>query len=158
MILVGNKSDLKADRKVTEAEATKKAQSLKVEYVESSAKVRENVDLAFHELVRSIRFVAAAVPCRLSDHLPRAVCVAGCFGFVAEASLCAAPALFAATPSQIRQHCSRVSTAHTLSAFRPALQEIQEEQRARAHQRQAQEQRNQVPAVVMPGPGRLPQP
>lgn len=55
MILVGNKSDLKADRKVTEAEATKKAQSLKVEYVESSAKVRENVDLAFHELVRSIR-------------------------------------------------------------------------------------------------------
>lgn len=55
MILVGNKADLHADRTVSEEEAKKKAETLKVSYVESSAKLRLNVDMAFHELVRNIR-------------------------------------------------------------------------------------------------------
>jgi len=55
MILIGNKSDLESDRTVTEAEGKAKGADLKVTYVETSAKLRSNVDLAFHELVRIIR-------------------------------------------------------------------------------------------------------
>ncbi|KAI6225121.1 Ras-like protein 2 [Aphelenchoides fujianensis] len=55
MILVGNKSDLEAQRQISREEAEGWARSLQVPYVECSAKYRQNVDQIFHDLVRSIR-------------------------------------------------------------------------------------------------------
>ncbi|KAJ3593614.1 hypothetical protein NHX12_005948 [Muraenolepis orangiensis] len=55
MILVGNKADLDPQRQVTQEEGQQLARQLKVTYMEASAKVRMNVDQAFHELVRVIR-------------------------------------------------------------------------------------------------------
>lgn len=55
MILVGNKADLDLQRQVTQEEGQQLARQLKVTYMEASAKVRMNVDQAFHELVRVIR-------------------------------------------------------------------------------------------------------
>lgn len=55
MILVGNKADLEQQRQVTQEEGQQLARQLKVTYMEASAKIRMNVDQAFHELVRVIR-------------------------------------------------------------------------------------------------------
>lgn len=55
MILVGNKSDLDHERQVTTQEGKDLGKSLKIFHLETSAKQRVNVDLAFHELVRIIR-------------------------------------------------------------------------------------------------------
>ncbi|PWA18868.1 hypothetical protein CCH79_00005092, partial [Gambusia affinis] len=54
MILVGNKADLELQRQVTQEEGQQLARQLKVTYMEASAKIRMNVDQAFHELVREI--------------------------------------------------------------------------------------------------------
>ncbi|XP_057409368.1 ras-related protein R-Ras2 isoform X1 [Balaenoptera acutorostrata] len=56
MILIGNKADLDHQRQVTQEEGQQLARQLKVTYMEASAKIRMNVDQAFHELVRVIRF------------------------------------------------------------------------------------------------------
>ncbi|XP_038639292.1 ras-related protein R-Ras2-like [Scyliorhinus canicula] len=55
MILIGNKADLEHQRLVTKEEADNLARQLKVTYLEASAKIRLNVDNAFHNLVRAIR-------------------------------------------------------------------------------------------------------
>lgn len=55
MILVGNKADLEQERQVSGPEGKSLADNLSIEHVETSAKQRVNVDLAFHELVRIIR-------------------------------------------------------------------------------------------------------
>ncbi|CAD7671551.1 unnamed protein product [Nyctereutes procyonoides] len=70
MILIGNKADLDhqrqvrrnvaagkpiVDNHVTQEEGQQLARQLKVTYMEASAKIRMNVDQAFHELVRVIR-------------------------------------------------------------------------------------------------------
>ncbi|KAK3562005.1 hypothetical protein QTP86_023459 [Hemibagrus guttatus] len=55
MILVGNKADLEQQRQVSPEEGQQLARQLKVTYMEASAKIRMNVDQAFHELVRVIR-------------------------------------------------------------------------------------------------------
>lgn len=55
MILVGNKSDLESERTVSSEEGAELAKRLNITFVETSAKQRVNVDLAFHELVRNIR-------------------------------------------------------------------------------------------------------
>jgi len=55
MILVGNKSDLEAERTVSTAEAQELGRKIHIPYLESSAKMRINVDASFHDLVRSIR-------------------------------------------------------------------------------------------------------
>ncbi|XP_033101635.1 ras-related protein R-Ras2-like [Anneissia japonica] len=55
MILVGNKADLKAQRQVTETDIEKLARDLNIQFIECSAKTRQNVDESFHELVRIIR-------------------------------------------------------------------------------------------------------
>uniref|UniRef100_A0A5F9CMS3 RAS related 2 n=1 Tax=Oryctolagus cuniculus TaxID=9986 RepID=A0A5F9CMS3_RABIT len=55
MILIGNKADLDHQRQVTQEEGQQLARQLKVTYMEASAKIRMNVDQAFHELVRVIR-------------------------------------------------------------------------------------------------------
>ncbi|XP_044114818.1 ras-related protein R-Ras2 isoform X1 [Neovison vison] len=55
MILIGNKADLDHQRQVTQEEGQQLARQLKVTYMEASAKMRMNVDQAFHELVRVIR-------------------------------------------------------------------------------------------------------
>ncbi|KAK1798647.1 hypothetical protein P4O66_006661 [Electrophorus voltai] len=55
MILVGNKADLELQRQVSQEEGQQLARQLKVTYMEASAKIRMNVDQAFHELVRVIR-------------------------------------------------------------------------------------------------------
>ncbi len=55
MILVGNKSDLESERTVLSDEGAELAKRLNITFVETSAKQRVNVDLAFQELVRTIR-------------------------------------------------------------------------------------------------------
>ncbi|XP_046553984.1 ras-related protein R-Ras2-like [Haliotis rubra] len=55
MILVANKSDLEHQRDVSQDKGIELARSLKISYIEASAKNRTNVDQAFYELVRIIR-------------------------------------------------------------------------------------------------------
>lgn len=55
MILIGNKAHLDHQRQVTQEEGQQLARQLKVTYMEASAKIRMNVDQAFHELVRVVR-------------------------------------------------------------------------------------------------------
>eukprot|EP00118_Oscarella_pearsei_P002340 m.10287 g.10287 ORF g.10287 m.10287 type:complete len:193 (+) comp22137_c0_seq2:779-1357(+) len=63
MILVGNKSDLEAERAVNQQEALDLAKALKIpRYVEASAKQKVNVDKSFHELVRVIRVAVKPSP------------------------------------------------------------------------------------------------
>lgn len=55
VMLVGNKADLQSQRVVSGEEAHALARQLKAPYIECSAKMRMNVDQAFHELVRLVR-------------------------------------------------------------------------------------------------------
>ncbi|KAK7494320.1 hypothetical protein BaRGS_00014423 [Batillaria attramentaria] len=55
MLLVANKSDLENQRVVAAMEGQELAKSLKIRYIEASAKTRTNVDAAFYELVRIVR-------------------------------------------------------------------------------------------------------
>ncbi|ELP89497.1 hypothetical protein EIN_391520 [Entamoeba invadens IP1] len=55
IVFVANKVDLVKDRDVTEKEGKEKATELKVEYIETSAKNKLNIEEAFYTLVRSIR-------------------------------------------------------------------------------------------------------
>lgn len=55
MLMVGNKSDLDVQRKVSLDEAQTLCRQLGTPYIECSAKQRVNVDQAFHELVRIVR-------------------------------------------------------------------------------------------------------
>ncbi|XP_076680182.1 ras-like protein 2 [Andrena cerasifolii] len=55
MLIVGNKADLDHQRIVSIEESQNLARQLKIPYIECSAKLRMNVDQAFHELVRIVR-------------------------------------------------------------------------------------------------------
>eukprot|EP00041_Stephanoeca_diplocostata_P029880 m.890506 g.890506 ORF g.890506 m.890506 type:complete len:201 (+) comp23650_c0_seq5:483-1085(+) len=55
MILVGNKSDLSSERQISESDRTELGKQLKIKTIETSAKLRENVDPCFYDLVREIR-------------------------------------------------------------------------------------------------------
>ncbi|KAJ1973473.1 RAS1 protein [Dimargaris xerosporica] len=56
IIIIGNKCDLPdADRQVTELEGQALAKEFSCEFMETSAKMRVNVDEAFYSLVREIR-------------------------------------------------------------------------------------------------------
>lgn len=55
MILVANKCDLAQDRTVPVEEGKALARNFRCRYVETSARLRVNVDEAFHFLVRAIR-------------------------------------------------------------------------------------------------------
>lgn len=69
LVVVGNKSDLEHQRGVTTNEARAWAHSIGAGYVEASARLRTNVDEAFHQLVREIKrtSVAAAVNTKTSN-------------------------------------------------------------------------------------------
>lgn len=54
-LLVGNKSDLEDKRQVSIEEAKNRADQWNVNYVETSAKTRANVDKVFFDLMREIR-------------------------------------------------------------------------------------------------------
>lgn len=54
-ILVGNKSDLAAQRKVTARDAELKAKEWGCPYIETSAKTRQNVEEIYQKLMRQIR-------------------------------------------------------------------------------------------------------
>ncbi|KAJ1200020.1 hypothetical protein NDU88_003849 [Pleurodeles waltl] len=54
-LLVGNKSDLEDKRQVSIEEAKSRAEQWNVNYVETSAKTRANVDKVFFDLMREIR-------------------------------------------------------------------------------------------------------
>ncbi|KAK5847451.1 hypothetical protein PBY51_016575 [Eleginops maclovinus] len=55
LLLVGNKSDLEERRGVSADEATNRAAEWGVQYVETSAKTRANVDKVFFDLMREVR-------------------------------------------------------------------------------------------------------
>uniref|UniRef100_A0A668AQ91 small monomeric GTPase n=1 Tax=Myripristis murdjan TaxID=586833 RepID=A0A668AQ91_9TELE len=55
LLLVGNKSDLENRRQVSADEATARAGEWGVQYVETSAKTRANVDKVFFDLMREVR-------------------------------------------------------------------------------------------------------
>uniref|UniRef100_A0A4W3I0A6 V-ral simian leukemia viral oncogene homolog Ba (ras related) n=1 Tax=Callorhinchus milii TaxID=7868 RepID=A0A4W3I0A6_CALMI len=55
LLLVGNKSDLEDRRQVSVEEARSKAEEWGVQYVETSAKTRANVDKVFFDLMREVR-------------------------------------------------------------------------------------------------------
>uniref|UniRef100_F1LQ62 small monomeric GTPase n=1 Tax=Rattus norvegicus TaxID=10116 RepID=F1LQ62_RAT len=55
LLVVGNKSDLEERRQVPVEEARGKAEEWGVQYVETSAKTRANVDKVFFDLMREIR-------------------------------------------------------------------------------------------------------
>lgn len=55
MLMVGNKSDLETQRMVSLDEAQQLSRQLKIPYIECSAKLKINIDQAFHELVRIVR-------------------------------------------------------------------------------------------------------
>jgi len=55
MILIGNKCDLQRQRAVTNDMVEEMKSQLKLPYLETSAKTRQNVEEAFYELVRLIR-------------------------------------------------------------------------------------------------------
>ncbi|GAU98194.1 hypothetical protein RvY_09373 [Ramazzottius varieornatus] len=71
MLLVGNKVDLEQQRVVAHDEASELARQLKIPYLECSAKLKLNVDLAFHELVRTVRRFHAAERPALHDEKVR---------------------------------------------------------------------------------------
>ena len=54
-ILVGNKADLKDERKVTTREGETKAREWGCPYIETSAKTRDNVEEAYQTLMRNIK-------------------------------------------------------------------------------------------------------
>jgi GTPase SAR1 family protein len=55
MILIGNKCDLQRQRTVTTEMVEELRAQLKLTYLETSAKTRQNVEESFYELVRQIR-------------------------------------------------------------------------------------------------------
>ncbi|KAJ8351618.1 hypothetical protein SKAU_G00230940 [Synaphobranchus kaupii] len=55
LLVVGNKSDLEDRRQVMVDEARGKAEEWGVQYVETSAKTRANVDKVFFDLMREVR-------------------------------------------------------------------------------------------------------
>ncbi|KAM4711350.1 ras-related protein ralB-B-like [Anableps anableps] len=55
LLVVGNKSDLEDRRQVSVDEAAAKASEWGVQYVETSAKTRANVDKVFFDLMREVR-------------------------------------------------------------------------------------------------------
>ncbi|KAM7365807.1 hypothetical protein PAMP_016712 [Pampus punctatissimus] len=55
LLLVGNKSDLEERRKVSAEEAAARVSEWGVQYVETSAKTRANVDKVFFDLMREVR-------------------------------------------------------------------------------------------------------
>jgi Ras-related protein Ral-A len=59
ILLIGNKSDLAASRRVTHDEALSVAQSWHVPYVETSAKTRDHVDKAFSQIFIAIKELKA---------------------------------------------------------------------------------------------------
>ncbi|XP_076467332.1 ras-related protein R-Ras2-like [Babylonia areolata] len=72
MLLVANKSDLVSQRMVQSLEGQELAKSLKIRYIEASAKNRTNVDAAFYELVRIVRkFQAEERPLLKQDNKKR---------------------------------------------------------------------------------------
>ena len=54
IILIGNKCDLKDKREVTIEEVKKKAEIFKVGFLETSALTSENIEAAFHTLIKEI--------------------------------------------------------------------------------------------------------
>ena len=54
ILLIGNKCDLKSERQVTEDEAAKKAEQLKISYCETSALDGKNIEYAFDTVVEEV--------------------------------------------------------------------------------------------------------
>ncbi len=68
ILLVGNKMDLKSNRKVSYEEAADLANRWNIPYIETSARTRENVDRAFSEIFLKIKDIKAV---RRANNLAR---------------------------------------------------------------------------------------
>jgi len=55
VMLVGNKSDKKEEREVSYSDGVTSAKILGCDFLETSAKITENVEEAFYDIVRSLR-------------------------------------------------------------------------------------------------------
>ncbi|KAK9503227.1 hypothetical protein O3M35_011844 [Rhynocoris fuscipes] len=77
MLMVGNKADLEHQRIISQSEAQTLSRELRIPYIECSAKLRMNVDQAFHELVRIVRkFQASERPMvGTVPHTPKKKCI-----------------------------------------------------------------------------------
>ncbi|KAH3765386.1 Ras GTPase [Pelomyxa schiedti] len=62
MVLVANKNDLEAERRVATGEGAELARSWGIPFLETSAKTRLNVDAAFAQIVREVRHSLAPTP------------------------------------------------------------------------------------------------
>lgn len=69
MLLVGNKKDLEEERRVTFEEARTLASRLNVDYIETSAKTRENVDSAFSQILIKIKEMKERQPKKISSNI-----------------------------------------------------------------------------------------
>lgn len=74
-ILVGNKSDLAAQRKVPVRDAELKAKEWNCPYIETSAKTRQNVEEIFTKLMRQIRDRKAATQAKETKPAKSSKCV-----------------------------------------------------------------------------------
>lgn len=73
MVLIGNKTDLESERQVSSQEGKDLAEFYGCEFVETSAKLRLQVDDAFHAVVRNIRKYNKVQPAKqpVAPILPR---------------------------------------------------------------------------------------
>ena len=71
IMLVGNKSDLIDERRVSKTEIEEFAQSNRIEFIETSAKLNTNVAEAFYRCARSILQGIAANEIRLNTNVPQ---------------------------------------------------------------------------------------
>ncbi|GIX76374.1 ras-like protein 2 [Caerostris extrusa] len=77
MLLVANKCDMESQRVIPSDEIQQRAEQLKIPFVECSAMLGRNVEIAFHDLVRQVRKFQAAErpPIKPSKLKPRRKCV-----------------------------------------------------------------------------------
>jgi len=87
-LLVGNKSDLTAKRQVSYEQAKEFADSMNMEYIETSAKQASNVDRAFMSIAQQIKNRMASQPSAAGGNLSESKPVTNLSGDKVESGGC----------------------------------------------------------------------